>query len=159
MIDARVVEIYTAPYKGIPMQSVTQAYAMGGRGLQGDRYADGLGAFSKNTDVVRHVTLIRSEDIEIANAGLEVPYTPAETRRNIVTEDIYLNWLVDKEFSIGRVVMRGVELCTPCKRPEELSGKPGFKDAFENSGVNFGGLRAEILYSGIIELDSNIKII
>lgn len=159
MTEARVVEIYTAADKGLPMQRVNQAYAMGGKGLQGDRYAEGRGAFSKNSRVKRHVTLIRSEDIEIANAGLEVRYTPAETRRNIVTEDIYLNWLVDKEFSIGRVVMRGVELCTPCKRPEKLSGKPGFEEAFEYSGVNFGGLRAEILTSGLFFIDDQIEVL
>ncbi len=155
MTDARVFEIFIAQDKGEPMKSVNQVEAIAGVGLEGDRYAMGKGAFSKNLRVIRHVTLIGLEHIGIANSGLKMPYSFAETRRNIVTENIDVNGLVGREFRIGQAVMRGVELCDPCVRPEKLSGKSGFKESFEL----LSGIRAEVLETGWVANDDPIEII
>jgi MOSC domain-containing protein YiiM len=59
-----------------------------------------------------------------------------------------LNALVGRDFHIGTVLVRGIELCDPCARPSKLSRKAGFKEAFDGRG----GLRVEILSEGAIHL-------
>lgn len=150
MKEGRVVEIYLnrkMGQKGVPMVKVAEVKALEGVGLEGDRYAEGKGAYSNSKrKTIRQVSLIAREAIEEANRLFSTDFTSQETRRNIVTEGIDLNSLVGEEFSVGEVKMRGIELCEPCERPSNLIGKKGFKDTFEGRG----GLRAEILSSGII---------
>ncbi|MCE9628856.1 MAG: MOSC domain-containing protein [Candidatus Vogelbacteria bacterium] len=140
--------IYVASDKGQPMVSVQAVNAITGRGLEGDRYKDGRGAFSKHRvgETFRDVSLIAVEAIAEANKEVEIPFSPEDTRRNILTERVDLNTLVGQEFSVGDVRMLGVELCTPCNRPSALAKKPGFETAFQGRG----GLRARILTDGVI---------
>lgn len=145
-VQARVRAIFVCSDKGQPMRKLSEAHAIKGRGLAGDRYAANKGAWSQARPAIRHVSLIASEAIREANQLVDVPFSWAETRRNIVTEGIYLNSLVGKEFLIGLIRLRGVELCTPCERPSKLAGKKGFPQAFEGRG----GIRAEILDNGVI---------
>ena len=149
----RVLKIFICPEKGMPMQSVSQVHAIAGVGLEGDRYALGTGAYSKSKPPkIRHATLISLEEIYNANLELTMLYTPEETRRNIVVFGVSLNSLVGQEFLVDEVRVRGVELCEPCDRPDILSGKKGFKKAFTNRG----GLRIEILSSGIIRVEGQV---
>lgn len=152
-MPAQVLFIFVCPKAGQPMISVTSAHALPGVGLEGDRYALKLGAFSNSTrETIRHVSLIEIEAIREANASLIETFAPHETRRNIVTEGVPLNRLVGKEFFVGQVKLRGVELCDPCERPSKLVPKPNFKSAFEGRG----GLRAEVLTEGIIAVSMSI---
>ncbi len=151
----RVVRIYIASDKGQPMQEVWSVRAIPVRGLEGDRYMLGRGMYSDSKrPTVRDVSLIAFEAIVAANAGLPQPFLPSETRRNIVTEGIDLNLLVEKRFVVGEVQMRGVELCSPCKHPERLVGKEGFEKAFEGRG----GLRAAILSNGTITVGDSVDV-
>lgn len=148
---AEIIGIYISPDKDVGMTPLTQVEAIAGKGLAGDRYAEGRGAFPPNK--VREVSLIASEAIDMVNSNREQPFTPAQTRRNLITAGIYLNELVGEVFMVGDgVVMRGTELCDPCARPDRRSGNSGFKEAFQNRG----GLRAEILSSGIIAVRNAI---
>ncbi len=150
---SEVAKIYITEDKGLPMVSLDQVMAIAGKGLEGDRYAEGRGAYSiSRVPKIRHVSLISEEAIAEANANLPDPFTDAETRRNIVTAGIELNELVGKEFLIGGIALRGVELCDPCHRPDKLAKKEGFSQAFQN----LGGLRAEILTSGLIAVRDEI---
>ena len=88
------------------------------------------------------MTLIEQEAIE------QTSFQAKDTRRNIVVSNFPLNHLVGKQFVVGEVVMRGVELCHPCTRPDVLSGKVGFKEAFKNCG----GLRGKVLNTGVIKV-------
>lgn len=163
-ITSRVKSIYHAPNMGEPMQPLDVGYLVAGRGLMykndagdyiGDRYAEGRGAFSRSKrEVIRQISLISSEAIELANQNLseDFHYSEQETRRNIVTEGIDLNRLVGDVFYIGHAALIGVELCDPCKRPDKLSGKHGFEEAF----ANLGGLRAQIKVGGIIQPGSPV---
>lgn len=145
----KITDIFIAPDKGEPMQSRERVRALAGWGLEGDRYAMGLGAFSSDKrQVIRHVTLIEEEAIS------ESDFSAEETRRNIVTRGINLNELIEVRFVVDEVWMRGVELCDPCGRPSKLSDKPGFKEAFDDRG----GLRAEVLSSGIIEVNAPVYV-
>lgn len=155
----RVVAIFTAPDKGVPMKKQTSVFASAGKGLEGDRYARKLGSFSFiRTEVVRHMTLISDEGFEASNDWLRLKGMPTfdrfETRRNIYTYGVDVNDLVGKEFFVGEVRMCGVELANPCNRPSQLAGKKGFKEAFAGRG----GLRTEVLSDGEIEFGSEISL-
>lgn len=147
-MSGTVLQIYTAAEAGAPMRAVAEAEAVRGQGLRGDRYVDGRGTWSRvlRPWVVRHISLIEVEALEAANSELERPFFPEDTRRNILTRGVSLNALVGREFMLGAVRVRGVELCDPCERPSKLSGKPGFRWAFTGRG----GLRVEVLTSGAI---------
>lgn len=154
MAGARVERLYVADGAGEPMQPVEVVSLVKDLGIAGDRYALGTGAFSKKGDKIRHVSLIAVEGIIAANAELDEPFTPAETRRNILTSGINLNALVGKEFSIGHVAFSGTELCHPCHRPSRLSQKPTFKEAF----FYRGGLRAQVLGNGLVRTGDTITV-
>jgi len=155
-----VVGICVAPAAGMPMETRESAEARAGAGLVGDRYSEGKGAFSKvEPGKKRHVTLISLEETTMGNVWLQSkdmkPFLLVETRRNIVTCGIDLHALVGKEFSVGPVRMRGVELADPCHRPSALAKKPGFRYAFTKGGA---GIRAEILNDGVIKLEDEIVV-
>ncbi|MBI4090093.1 MAG: sulfurase [Candidatus Kerfeldbacteria bacterium] len=152
----KVVAIYICKNMGLPMQQVPTVNALAGLGLEGDRYALGQGAYSKAArEAIRHVTLFGAEALEAANRELSASFAPHETRRNILTEGIELNNLIGREFLVGPVRMRGLELCDPCGRPSKLAAKEGFATAF----LNRGGLRAEILSSGPISPGDPIAVL
>jgi len=146
--EGSVVAIFVAPQAEAPTTEVAEANAVAGQGLEGDRYFRGAGTWTGAGEehiAKRQVTLIESEAIEAARREYEVPLSLGEHRRNIVTAGVPLNHLVDREFLIGEVRLRGVKLCEPCNHMEALS-KPGARKAL----LHRGGLRAEILESGTI---------
>ena len=146
-MSGRVTHIFISPNEGEPMQELQTVRAIEQLGLEGDRYAGERGAWSKSKRrVIRQVSLIEQEAIDKANTHLKIPFLARETRRNIVVSYFSLNDLIDKEFVVGNVRMRGVELCGPCQRPSKLAGKAGFDELFSG----YGGLRAEILTTGEI---------
>lgn len=156
--------IYIAPSAGAPMQSIPKARVTP-TGIEGDRYANGIGAYSKiDPGKIRHLSFITESGIAIANEWLladdEPIFHASETRRNIVIGDMSahdLNLLVGKTFTLGDLILEGTELCTPCQRPAQLLGKPNFIDAYEGRG----GLRAKIIQAGEIAvgdvLNSQVK--
>ena len=116
-------------------------------GLERDRYTNRKGSFSGQRHDVRDVTLIGLADIDESNAMLDVPFMPAETRRNLVIAGtIALRDLVGREFSIGTVILRGIEEAPPCRHPERLAKKSGFLSAFKNRA----GIRAKVVRAGRI---------
>lgn len=144
----QLIGIFISPAAGAPMQALTEVQAIAGKGLEGDRYAAGEGASLGPR--IRHVSLIEFEEIAHAAASFE----PAQTRRNLLTQGVDLKSLLGREFKIGEVRMLGIEVCRPCDRPSQLSKKPGFKQAFQGGG----GIRAEILESGMVRIDDPIII-
>ncbi len=155
----QVIGIFICSKAGEPMQQVSKVRALVKEGLAGDRYATRVGAFSNvRTGIVRHVTLFSFEEFAEANEFLvrrgHRPFKASETRRNILVRGIRLGELVGKTFSVGSVTMRGVGIADPCERPSALAEKKGFREAFEGRG----GIRAEILASGMIYTMDHIMI-
>ena len=151
MFEGTVVSINIAPEAEAPMQSVSEARAVPGRGLEGDRYFDQKGTFSK-PQPDRELTLIEAEAIEALKRELGVDYGLSDSRRNVVTRGVPLNHLVGREFWIGDVKARGLKLCEPCSHLQRLSHPkvlPGL--------VHRGGLRAQILTEGTIRVAESIK--
>jgi MOSC domain-containing protein YiiM len=133
------------------MQSVDEARAVPGRGLEGDRYFNHAGTFSK-PQPDRELTLIEAEAVEALKRELDVDYGLGDSRRNIVTRGVPLNHLVGKEFWIGEVKARGLRLCEPCSHLQKLSHEkvlPGL--------VHRGGLRAQILIQGTIRVGAAVR--
>ena len=133
------------------MTSIAQVRAVAGRGLEGDRYFTKKGTFSSKPGTGRQVTLIESEAIDgaVRDCGRELDYV--DTRRNLVVHGLALNDLMDKEFQVGEVRMRGVRLCDPCKM--------SFQDAsMKQALANRGGLRADILNDGAIHIGDSVAI-
>lgn len=153
MSDGTVESIHiAAAAQGAP-QSVGQATAIPGAGLEGDRYALKLGTFYKPKPDFE-LTLIEAEAIEALQRDYHVELSAGEARRNIVTRDVPLNHLVGKEFAIGEVRIRGVRLCEPCDHLEKLTGKPVIKGLLHR-----GGLRAQILTSGTLHVGDQVTLI
>ena len=146
-----VISIHIAPTGAAPMKSVTNAKAVAGRGLEGDRYYTKLGTYSNQAGSGRDVTLIEIEAINGLKRDYEVQLDPGQSRRNIVTRGIALNHLVEQEFRIGDVVLRGTRLCEPCAHMEKLTVKGTMRGL-----IHRGGLRAEIIKGGTIRVGDRI---
>ena len=150
--EGTVVGINVAPTGAAPMKSVTNAKAVAGRGLEGDRYYSKLGTYSNQAGSGRDVTLIEIEAIDALKRDYEVDLDANRSRRNIVTQGIPLNHCVEKEFRIGDVVLRGTRLCEPCAHMEKLTVKGDMRGL-----VHRGGLRAEIISGGSIRVGDTIQ--
>jgi MOSC domain-containing protein YiiM len=152
--------IYFAPSAGDLMQPLSTAKIIA-TGIEGDRYANGSGAYSNTKPhKIRHLSLITESGIAIANdwllTGDEPTFDASQTRRNIVIGDMsaeHLNSLIGKVFALGSLVLKGTELCTPCQRPAQLLEKSSFLDAFEGRG----GLRAEIIKIATISVGDVLR--
>ena len=151
--QAIVVSIHTATVGAGPMRSVPNAQVVVGRGLEGDRYYSKLGTYSNQPGSGRDVTLIEIEAIEGLKSDYQVQLDPAQSRRNIVTRGVALNHLVEQEFRIGDVILRGTRLCEPCAHMEKLTVKGAMRGL-----IHRGGLRAEIVKGGMIRVGDTILV-
>jgi MOSC domain-containing protein YiiM len=161
MWEGTVVSIHVAAEASTPMQSITEVRAFPGHGLAGDRYLAETGFYSKKpSHGGREVTLIEVEAVEallggVVNAAgerLGIKLAPADTRRNIATCGVPLNHLVEHEFWVGAVLMRGTRLCEPCKYLEDLTQR-----GVMSGLIHRGGLRAQILNEGVIRVGDAIR--
>jgi hypothetical protein len=149
----RVVGLFISGSVGERMQARTVVRALAGQGLEGDRYALGVGSYSQVArQAARHVSLIGREAMGAANEELSrrglLPFKPAETRRNIVVEGVDVYALLGQEFRIGAVRLRGSDITRPCHVPSAAAGKTGFKEAYHDRG----GILAEIQSDGLISI-------
>ena len=145
--EGRIIAVCISPTEGGPIKAVTEAVAIAGQGLRGDRYC-ATGA-SSNTQL----TLIESEVIDALNSELAKPLPVTAFRRNLVTEGVVLNSLVGLTFAVGEVQVQGIELCEPCAYLQDLLGVPELVKRLTHKG----GLRCEILEGGLIVCDSLVR--
>ena len=115
-----VVGLLVAPAAEAPLTRVDAARAVAGRGLDGDRYANGAGTFS-GSGRGYELTLVEAEALDaLASEGLEITWE--EARRNVVTRGIGLNALVgsplpDRGRRVRRPPPRGALRAPPASRP------------------------------------------
>lgn len=145
-MPGRLVAIYRAPTAGAAVERVAAAEAIAGAGLAGDRYAAGIGSFSRWPSPGRDVSLIAAEALAEAEAEFGVAVTEGQHRRNLVVEGVSLDDLRGVPFRIGDVAVEGVRLCAPCKYLIRVTGQDAMFDAL----VRRGGLRAAIVTGGTI---------
>jgi MOSC domain-containing protein YiiM len=147
MFEGTVISINITPIVEGPMQTVDEVRAVPGRGLEGDRYF-----YHPQMEPKRELTLVEAEAIEAFRSEFKIDFGLEGTRRNLITRGVPLNHLVGREFWIGGVKARGIQLCEPCATLQRLSHPkvlPGL--------IHRGGLRAQILTEGTIRVGEVIR--
>ena len=143
----KVFEIGIYKNKGDEIVKVNNIEAIKGKGLVNERH------FKENNEKRCQITLIEIENINHYNRITGTTIPAINFLRNIITEGILLNELVGKEFFIGSVKVKAHDLCRPCKYLQEsLQQKNIIKELLLT-----GGLRCEILSSGRIYINDQIK--
>lgn len=153
-MQGTIHSIHIAENPDKAMQSLSSASLVAGKGIEGDRYFIGKGTFSERLAGKPSVqlTLIEKEEIDHFNQELGQQHDDGDFRRNIVTTGIRLNDLVDKEFMIGSVKLKGIRLCEPCDYLAKTVNALVLPHL-----VGRGGLRAQILSNGVVNCGDIIK--
>lgn len=148
-----VIGLYTTPHESQPMIAHERVIAIAGRGLMGDRYANGAGFYSARPlpGGARELTLIEQEALDAIETESGIRLDDLECRRNVVVTGVTLHDLIGKRFTVGGVLCEGVRDCPPCEHLEELTGKQVMKPMARR-----GGLRANILTDGEIAVGDAI---
>ena len=131
-----LLAIHIAPAASAPMVALDAARLIADVGIEGDRYATGLGTYSHKPAPDRQVTLIEMETLDALARDHRIELPPHETRRNLTTAGVPLNHLVGRQFRVGDVVLHGGRLNVPCQYLEDLLGKKVFKPLINRSGLN-----------------------
>jgi MOSC domain-containing protein YiiM len=150
--QGRVVSLFVAPKAAQEMVAVSQVRAFADRGLEGDRFFRDSWQALKRPD--KAVTLIEAETLDIAAAELGAAGLAQKSRRNIVTRGVPLVELLDREFVIGDVRLRGIRLFEPCGHLVKLSGLKGIFKALEHRS----GLKAAVVSAGVIGVGDSITL-
>lgn len=134
-----VVEaLVLAPDAEAPVREVDAAVAVPGKGLEGDRYADGHGTFASGRP---------GSALTLIEAGVLDELGPIDHRRNVVVRGTDLNALVGRDFTLGELRCRGSRLCEPCLHLDKLNHGGVLRPL-----VHRGGLRADIVAGGMVRV-------
>lgn len=149
-----VKAIYIAPAAGANPVFIQDAKLIAGRGIEGDRYFNGQGTFSKQLKDLpdRELTLIEREAIDEFNGAAATDFAEWEFRRNLVVSGIHLNDLVGHEFKVGSIRVRGIRLCEPCRYLGAC-----LAPELERLMVASAGLRAQILDTGLVSVGDTVR--
>ena len=128
---------------------VNQAILKRNKGIINDRYYENF------KEKYEQVTLIESEKISNFNNNIKRKFNYKDFRRNIITTGIDLNKMINKKLQINNVVLKIHQLCQPCRY---LQNKLNI-DNLVKLLTNKGGVRAEIVKSGVISTFDEIKVI
>lgn len=148
-----VERIFISPERGAAQVECEHITVQGGQGILGDRN------FGKCTHPGQNLTLVEAEEIELFCAEYSRSPDLSLTRRNIVTRGVRLNDLVNVEFTIGNVRLRGIDLCEPCiLLGNNLSSESLAPAAVVKHWVRRGGLLADVLGGGEIVRGDRIEL-
>tara|TARA_Y100000590_G_scaffold269981_1_gene303212 strand:- start:1523 stop:1966 length:444 start_codon:yes stop_codon:yes gene_type:complete len=145
----KVIKLGIAKNNNQKIQEVEKIELLSGKGVIDDRH------FQETSDAQTQVTLIESENIDYFNKKFNVQIPYVDFRRNIITQGIELNKFIGKKLMIGETKIEGKDLCRPCKHLQKLLNHKEIIKEF----IQKGGLRCEILVSGIIKVGDKIKTI
>jgi MOSC domain-containing protein YiiM len=149
-----VEQIVIAPAFGAPLEARDAIDVVAGQGIVGDRHF-GL----PPDDPGLQFTLIEAEAVERFNAEHGLAVRAADARRNVVTRSVRLAPLIGRRFTIGTVLLRGVEVCEPCASLGRRFAGGSLRPAdVVRWFAAHGGLRADVLTSGRIELGDPIRL-
>jgi MOSC domain-containing protein YiiM len=144
-----VEAIVIAPQPAGPVMRVEHADALPGRGLAGDRYADGTGTFASG----RPGSALTLVDADVLDKLGSLRGAPVDHRRNVVVRGTDLNALVGRTFRLGEVLCRGRRLCEPCAHLDRLNAGGILRPL-----VHRGGLRADILTAGTLKTGDRLSL-
>ncbi|MGJ7565733.1 MOSC domain-containing protein [Variovorax sp. GB1R11] len=144
----RLDAVLLRPARRAPVQSVDEAVALEGRGLQGDRSSGAAQPGGR-----RQVTLLQAEHLPVIAALCARAEVGADVlRRNLVVSG--LNLIAARSLFRDQplVLCIGAEVlleisgpCEPCSRMEEALGPGGY-----NAVRGHGGLTARVLRGGLL---------
>lgn len=166
--NAAIVGLFTAPKSAAPMLEHTEVELIACKGILGDRYAEKTGSYSSlrwsarepgEREPGRQLTLISADaiDASLSSAGLALPTSYGEFRRNVVLRGYTANELLalqGSELLLGPTCRVFVHRhCVPCFYNERLCGRPGQLEAiFLASGVS-----CEVLVGGALCVNDVVK--
>ena len=148
-----IERIFLAQLRGGALLEFPHIRLLAGAGIEGDRYFNAKGESGQN------ITLVEAEVIEEFNATFGTRHDLSCTRRNLVTRGVRLSLLVGKEFIVGNVRLRGVELCEPCMGVgKSMASEAVTPAAVVKHLVHRAGIRADVLSSGTISTGAEVSI-
>ena len=158
----QLLHIFIARHARDPLRAVPSAQAVAGRGLEGDRYYFGEGTFDRPETQPdgREVSLISSHAVLTCRERLgldphDEEQLPATAfRRNLVVSLPDLSVLKRRNFRLGPVRLRGLRPAPPCKHLARLIGHDEIMTALKG----IGGLRAQILESGVLNVGDGLEL-
>lgn len=140
-----VERIFIGAAAGEPQVECESIVVVAGSGIEGDRY------FGRHDEPGQNISLVEAEELEAFMAEHGRSNDVSVSRRNLVTRGIRLNELVGKEFFVGEVRLKGVELCEPCLGLGSALASPELPAAaVVKRLLHRAGLRADVLSSGVI---------
>tara|TARA_B100001093_G_scaffold519586_1_gene609280 strand:+ start:1051 stop:1500 length:450 start_codon:yes stop_codon:yes gene_type:complete len=144
---SKVFKIGVTKNNNQKIEEVLKIQLLADKGIIGDRH------FHDYNNPYNQLSLIESENIDYYNKkfNLNIPYV--NFRRNIITQGVNLNELINKTFVIGNVKVEGVDLCRPCRHLQETLEQKNIIKEF----LRKGGLRCRILNSNEIKIGDQIK--
>ena len=146
-----VERIFIGPAAGEPQVECESIVVVAGSGIEGDRY------FGRQDEPGQNISLIEAEELEAFMRERGDLDDLSASRRNLVTRGIRLNELVGRDFFIGDVKLRGVELCEPCLGLGAALASPELPAAdVVKRLLHRAGLRADVLSSGVIALGAKV---
>jgi MOSC domain-containing protein YiiM len=146
-----IERIFIASEPGSALIDIPCIRVLASVGIEGDRYYKAKGEPGRN------ITLVEAEVIEDFNATFDTRHELSCTRRNLVTRGVRLNRLVGKEFAVGSVRLRGVELCEPCKGlGRAMATEAVSPTTVVKYLVHRAGIRADVLSSGTIAIGAEL---
>lgn len=155
-----VKQIHVAPDSGDPMREKQRVEAVAERGLRGDRYFKEQGLWNlldedPNREVkeASDITFIETETLAAIERDAEIKIPPGAHRRNVTTQDVPLNHLVGRTFTVGDAVCEGIQLCEPCGYMQSLVGEEELSEAL----VHRGGLNTSVVESGRFAIGDEVR--
>lgn len=137
-----------SPEEASAMRCAPAIEVVAGAGIVGDRYF-----VTQHTKAGKQITLIEAEEIESFNARNGTRLSLTDPRRNVVTRGVRLAPFVGREFTVGPVRLRGIELCEPCGTLSGYLAACGMaKRDFIRDFTHRCGLRADVVASGTIRI-------
>lgn len=127
-----VERIYVASRGGERAARVGEVETLKGRGLEGDRYSEGTGHWSRFGRACE-VTFVEAEDLEAIEKEAGVSVMDGEHRRNVVVRGLSLGGLRRKKFRVGEAIFEYQKLCSICRHVERLT-EPGMTEALKGCG-------------------------
>lgn len=125
-----------------PVESVDEVACVEGRGLVGDRF------FDYKENFKGQITFFDWAVVDaLRHAFPDTQINPADFRRNILTEGLPLNALINRRFTLQGIEFEGTESCAPCYWMDTA-----FTTGMEQAMQDKGGLRARILSSGTLRV-------
>lgn len=149
-MEGFVVSLYIAPSAHAPMNLVTSAHLVPGRGIEGDRFYDHRGNEDVSGDVVYEVTLVEQEAIQHLREEKSPTDPGASVRRNIVVHGCSLKGLVGRTFRIGEVTLRGLSRHDSCFSED-------INQAHACAMLRTSDLGAQILTEGMISIGDRLQ--